>query len=87
MYFFKEKSDVNFNNFRFISDDQIFKKRLWIYYGFDKNKHMSDKYDILKKSNIKEKIGIIKFQVNILYNTFLLYDSFLDDIFEEFIND
>lgn len=86
--FFSEvkKANINFDNFFLISevDDQRL-KRLWISYGYDMNKFVPDKYEIFKKSQIKEKIVIMKVQGNVWNCNFLLYELFLGEIFEDFI--
>lgn len=87
--FFSEikTTDINFENLYLISefDDQIF-KRLWMSYGYDKNKIVLDKYNIFKKSDINDKIVIMKFSGDMSHYDFLQYDLFLGKLLQDFIN-
>jgi len=88
--FFSEikTTDISSENLYLISevDDQML-KRLWMSHGFDKSKFVSDKYDIFKKSGIKDKLVLMKLCDDFRQHDFLQYDLFLGELLKKFINE
>lgn len=80
------ENNIYSENLYLISElnDQML-KRLWISYGYNKNKFVADKYNIFTKSGVKDKVVLMKCKGNLFHYDFLLYDLFLEDLLGDYI--
>lgn len=88
--FFSEikTTQITAENIFLISElnDQVL-QRLWMSYGYNKEKFIFDTFNIFEKSGINDKIVIMKFIGDMCHYDFLQYEIFLGKLLQDFIND